>query len=496
MESPRLPLSLLERELAGTEFIQDQMLRREIAKTFDGFCQTYLSHYFQLEPPDYIRDLCDTLADDSERLTEIVGFRGSAKSTIASTAYVIFAAVERPDLYPFIILITDTGTTATAAMSAVKHEFETNELLITDYGKIQLKRVDDISPEPSFESSQDWQARNILLPSGVRIMARSRGQRIRGLRHYQHRPKLILGDDIDDLDSVSTQEKRDATAKWWTGEVLPSMDEHTGRAILIGNWLHTDGLMARMKNTGLYKVLEIPLIRDGDGPRHERVTWKAKYPNEEAIRQKEEELGMTGFAREMMLQIVPDEGQDVTEEDIHYYDEPPFDDGNQLAHGVDLAISTKESADYTAVVSGEIAWPEEKLRIYIQPNPTNRRMTFNDTMAELDNIRHSSTFHSTFFVEAVQYQQVAIEEMERRAFDVQAMRPIKDKRARLRVAARYIKRGDVVFPRTGCERLLQQLLGFGIEKHDDMVDALVYLILGVAGDSIENPTIHHIELRH
>jgi hypothetical protein len=37
------------------------------------------------------------------------------------------------------------------------------------------------------------------------------------------------------------------------------------------------------------------------------------------------------------------------------------------------------------------------------------------------------------------YEQAAIEEMERRALAVQAMHPIKDKRARLRAAARYIK---------------------------------------------------------
>jgi hypothetical protein len=34
---------------------------------------------------------------------------------------------------------------------------------------------------------------------------------------------------------------------------------------------------------------------------------------------------------------------------------------------------------------------------------------------------------SEFFVEAVAYRQAAIEEMERRAFIVQAMHPIKDK---------------------------------------------------------------------
>ena len=113
-------------------------------------------------------------------------------------------------------------------------------------------------------------------------------------------------------------------------------------------------------------------------------------------------------------------------------------------------------------------------------------------MTALDDVRHGSTMSSEFYVEAVAYQQAAIEEMERRAFSVQAMHPIKDKRARLRVATRYIKNGTVKFPRHGCEQLLTQLFGFGAEKHDDAVDALVYLILGVAGDGIEQP---RVELR-
>jgi phage terminase large subunit-like protein len=86
-----------------------------------------------------------------------------------------------------------------------------------------------------------------------------------------------------------------------------------------------------------------------------------------------------------------------------------------------------------------------------------------------DDIRHGTPMSSEFYIEAVQYQQAAIEELERRAFAVTAMHPIKDKRARLRVAARYIKNGTVKFPRTGCEQLLTQLLGFGAEKHDDAV---------------------------
>ena len=34
--------------------------------------------------------------------------------------------------------------------------------------------------------------------------------------------------------------------------------------------------------------------------------------------------------------------------------------------------------------------------------------------------------------------------------------------------------------------------GFGGEKHDDLVDALVWMILGVAGDAIEQPKVHYV----
>jgi hypothetical protein len=254
---------------------------------------------------------------------------------------------------------------------------------------------------------------NCVLDNGVRILSRSRGQEVRGRKHRQHRPSLVVADDVEGLDWVRTQENRDKSDRRFRGDVLPSVDEH-GRVVIIGNWLHTDGLMARLKNTGLFTVLEFPLLREGDGTEIERCTWKAKYPTQEAIDRKREELGDIGFRRKML-----------------------------------------------------------------QPNPLNRHTSFHDSMDTFDNIRHSSLMSSEWFVEAVQ---AAVEEMEPRAFAVTPMRPIKDKRARLRVAARYIKNGTVKFPRHGCEQLLTQVLGFGAEKHDDLIDALVWLMFGVAQD--------------
>jgi hypothetical protein len=118
---------------------------------------------------------------------------------------------------------------------------------------------------------------NCVLDNGVRILARSRGQKIRGLKHRQHRPALIVADDVEDLDWVRTQENRDKSDRWFRGNVLPSLDEQHGRCVIIGNWLHTDGLMARLKNTGIFKVLEFSLLREGDGTEIERCTWKATH---------------------------------------------------------------------------------------------------------------------------------------------------------------------------------------------------------------------------
>jgi hypothetical protein len=156
-----------------------------------------------------------------------------------------------------------------------------------------------------------------------------------------------------------------------------------------------------------------------------------------------------------------------------------FDDGDHIAYGVDLAISTKESADY-------------QLAIYVLSNPTNKRMGFHDTINNFDDLRRSTTMSTEWYVESVQYQVAAIEEMERRAFAVTPMRPIKDKRARLRVAARYIKNGMVKFPRKGADQLITQLVGLGIEKREDLCDACVWLIFGLVGDAIEEQKVHYI----
>ncbi|MGB9458520.1 MAG: hypothetical protein WCB12_20895 [Bryobacteraceae bacterium] len=98
-----------------------------------------------------------------------------------------------------------------------------------------------------------------------------------------------------------------------------------------------------------------------------------------------------------------------------------------------------------------------------------------------------------FFVADVAYQKAAIQDLERALLPVIPMKPQADKRSRLLVVAPCIKNGTVLFPRSGCEQLLAQVFGFGVEAHDDLVDALVYFILGLVERGLEMPKIQWTE---
>lgn len=457
----------------------DYETRRMMAKTLKGFCLVYLPHYLTIAPADFHEELLDTLGNHQQKMIEVLGFRGSAKSTFGSLALPLWAALEHPKLYPFILPIADTSLQSAINIANIKEELENNPLIRQDYGEIQGKFGEDFS----LESEEEWQAKNMLLSNGVRILARSRGQKVRGLRHRQDRPSLVIIDDPEDLEWVRTKENRDKTERWLRGEVIPAIDEAQGRLVVIGNQLHTDALMARMSRYKNFKHLEYALVEN------ERTRWPAKYPTKQALDDQRDKVGATAWQREYLLKIVPEEGADIKEEWIQYYDsEPPEVQTGLSGTGVDLAISKKETADYTAMVSGTSFVKDGIPKIYIKSNPINARLSFHETI-ETTKAKAVANPFSMFFVESVAYQKAAIEEMERALLPVIAMTAGADKRARLRAVAIYIQNGTVVFPRAGCEDLIIQLLGFGVEEHDDLVDALVYLILGLIQQGMQNPEV-------
>jgi len=150
----------------------------------------YLPHYLKLAPADFHSELLSALENHGETFLEIIGFRGSAKSTYASLALTLWAALEYPEYYPFIIPVADTSLQAKMNIANIQHELESNELIQNDYGDVRKKG--------------EWQKEDMVLSNGVRILARSRGQKVRGLRHRQFRPSIVIVDDPEETDWIRT----------------------------------------------------------------------------------------------------------------------------------------------------------------------------------------------------------------------------------------------------------------------------------------------------
>src|SRR5262249_50526422 len=133
--------------------------------------------------------------------------------------------------------------------------------------------------------------------------------------------------------------------------------------------------------------------------------------------------------------------------------------------GNDLAISEKTSADYTTFVSGILVAEGGRDVLYVKPFPINERLDLARTIDTARVVLRGLPVGSKLYSEAVAYQRATIKEMSKLGLPVVGMTPIADKRARLETAAIYIKNGQVKFPQIGCEDLLMQLLGFGVESH-------------------------------
>lgn len=332
----------------------------------------------------------------------------------------------------------------------------------------------------------------------ARITAVSTEQSVRGLRHNQHRPDLIIGDDLEDIASTKTREGRNKTYEWLTGEVIPAGDRGT-RLIVIGNLLHEDSLIMRLREDiegkripGVFKAY--PLLEA------QTILWPGKYPTMDDIdEERQKAANEYAWQREYLLNIVPAEDQVIDPAWIQYYDEIPprvqvYRDETYMTNlevriGVDLAISKRDTADYTTMVPALLYERSKGYDIYILPKIINKRLSFPETVETCkvvnDSYKSIKEWNGPVFViEDVAYQSALPQQL--KAEGITRIHTVKpgnaDKRTRLMLTANLIKTGAVKFPREGAEQLIQQIVHFGVEKHDDLADAFSALVLDALAD--------------
>jgi predicted phage terminase large subunit-like protein len=99
-----------------------------------------------------------------------------------------------------------------------------------------------------------------------------------------------------------------------------------------------------------------------------------------------------------------------------------------------------------------------------------------------------------FIIEDVSYQKALPQQLEEDGVrNVRTVRPgTTDKRSRLVLTASAIKSGKILFPKEGAEQLIQQIVHFGVEKHDDLADAFSNLAHSVTQDPPRVPRVYSV----
>ncbi len=448
--------------------IRVQVTRQDISVFFS----IYFAKYIKYEIAPFQKEILSLLQDEVYKTIVITAFRNSAKSTFCSLVLPIWSAIGIHKKKN-IILVCQTEQKAEQTLINIRRELEANKELVLDHGTF-------------YSGNDEWNKRTLVISKyGARITVVSVSESVRGVRHDEYRPDLIIYDDLEDALSAKTQEGRDKLWQIVTREFMPLGTKET-RHIFIGNLVHPDATMVRLKNlieshqmTGIYR--EYPLVKD------DIIMWTGQFPDLASIEVlKKQQPSETDFLREYMLLLVSDGNQLVFPNDIHRYEEKellPRADFKTNLILIDPAVSGERSSnhDKTAIISLRIYGFREKQNIYISPNPVNDWLEWPKIIEKVKEIIVSFGSYASYqiLVEGGSTQKGLTQMLRYENLNAEEVTPQgNDKRTRISMLVPLLSH-KILFPQKGTEELERQLTCFGAERYDDLVDALTLIPLAL-----------------
>lgn len=269
------------------------------------------------------------------------------------------------------------------------------------------------------------------------------------------RPDNLRGEG---LDFVVVDEADFMDGEVWNDVLRPALADRNGRAMLISTPNVENGWFHR-------------LIKDADGEQYKTwrfPTWTNPFIKADEVEELRRTLPSLTFRREIAAEYVSAAGALVPASWLKHVDRAP--EGIRKALGVDLAISQREGADYTAIV----AYGETGDGIGYVLDALRGRWTFKETMEQI--VRMAGLHRpEVVAIEKVAYQEALIQELRRVTnLPVKAVPVNKDKATRaLPLIGRY-EHGYIYHLSDLPGWFEQELLSFPVGEHDDAVDALVH----------------------
>ena len=425
------------------------------------FCRTYLPHYFSHAPALFHYELVEMLEKrDGQVVTPMVvaAPREFAKTTVCTFGYVLQQICF--GRRRFILIGSDTEDLASDITGYLYLELLYNERLHQDFGEL----VKGNKPVDDFVTLND-----------IRVKARGRGQRLRGLKHKQCRPDLVILDDLENDTNVRNPELVESILDWVKSAVYPSLDAG-GTLMIIGTILRWRSALHLMLTSPdepychFQRRIYRALSEDGTS------LWEARHPVARLKLQKQL-MGTAAFNREKMNEPAPDSGF-FQEEWIHYYHPDSLKDRKLVVVGFfDPSLETGAGSDYKAFVT--LGWDRQEMVFYVM-DAVIQKTTLEQVMRTICN-RYQQFGHQLVGVEDNLFQRLLLKEFDRLGAERGQVLPLKGvthriaKETRVASLSPLLERGKIRFIRghSDQELLVEQLLYFPSRTlHDDGPDAL------------------------
>lgn len=477
-------------------------------KDLDFFNRTYFPHYFTKPSsrlhkyfaeryPAMINRAVETGEGDKEANAAP---RGNAKSTTGTFGLPLWAAAFRKR--KFALIVSETRSQAESFLSFIKIELETNERLQQDF------------PELCGEGPV-WRSDQIITRNGVKIQAAGAGQKLRGLRHGNCRPDLVIVDDLENDESVESPEQRRKLENWFF-KALMKIGQPDTVFIVVGTILHYDSLLSRLlvkpgwKGQKFKAVMKwSPAVKRWEEwerifaditvgkevaeaaadnyfeahkeemLRYTEVLWPEMEPYYYLMKMRVSD-GPAYFESEKQNEPINPEDAVFLEEWIQYYDEDEVDLAG-LKHGgaCDPSLGKKSKhADPSAILGGRM----KNNVIYLTVADIEKRHP-DQIMTDILTYHERDRFDE-LAMEEIQFQEFFSQSFQKEAhargltINVKPIKPNTDKDLRIVTLQPWIKNGWIKLRRSGMGELVRQLIHYrpkGKGGHDDGPDALEML---------------------
>jgi len=495
-------------------------VRRNIGKDFMAFRKTYFAHYHKNPDGRFQKEISRILARITRKRQARIAIaapRHFSKSTIVTLEYVIYCICYK--LENFILIASHTFDQASGFLRDIKSEFEKNELLLKDFPELF-----ELGKKTS--ASKRWSASEIITPNGVKVLALGVQQDIRGRRHNESRPTLIILDDIETSESSRSPEASGGLDEWLTKSIIKA-GSSDANVVFIGTTHHYNALLAKYISPSqapgwtkrVYRAVisfaerqdlwtkweNIYVDKEKYNGASGEVAAKRYYNDNEKDMLKGVKLlwpefksyyelmvmklvdGDISFYCEMQNDPVSSKDCVFNINDVQYWDDK-YNSVEELlrAKGGDLLIygacdpslgKDREAGDYSAIVIAAISGTTGNIYVLDEDLARVPPDMIMERILQYNKMRHVSRFG----LETNNFQELMVKELKDRAdalnqwIVVDEIKNTSNKQIRIENLQPMIKSGKIKFSRKH-RMLLEELRFYPKCSHDDALDALQMVV--------------------